>query len=149
MKTWWKALSVVLLLYVIIVGLVVPLKPGIESVSPGKIGAGELLVLEVKGYNTDFLKTSGEQRAWLKLNDSMGIAANQLLPRSEREMRISFSLPADCPISGVRHPLSLVLDDSYHGSIVLPSAVYVTDIQHNPASKAWSGAPIKDLKGRR
>ena len=54
---WWKYGTIVLLLYVFVFGMLVPLKPGIESVTPGVIKSGRTIDLKVKGYNT-FYKTS-------------------------------------------------------------------------------------------
>ena len=52
---------IILIVYVIIAGLLIPLKSGIESVEPSYGNAGETLKIQVTGYNTHF-KEAGNSR---------------------------------------------------------------------------------------
>lgn len=54
-KNWWKVLTVLLLVYTLVFSLMVPLAPGIESVTPKQLNVGENTVV-VEGYNTQFTK---------------------------------------------------------------------------------------------
>jgi heme exporter protein C len=54
-RLWWKILGVLLVVYGIAVGMLVPLKPNFLSVSPSTAVLGESVEVEVLGYNTSFL----------------------------------------------------------------------------------------------
>ena len=144
-RWWWKALTVVILIYVIIAGLGAPLKPGIERVEPGSAKAGELVVVLVRGYNTNFRLGADERRAWLKLNDSLSVRAEQVIVMSPRGIRTGFYLPVDCPLPGPRQVFSIVIDDPYHGSIVMPSALFVSDFGSGGDTRGWVKDGITDL----
>ncbi|MDX1477551.1 MAG: cytochrome c biogenesis protein CcsA [Saprospiraceae bacterium] len=147
-KDWWKALCVLILLYTIVVGLIVPLKPGIEETLPVSVDAGELLVLSVKGYNTDFVNAQDQRRAWLKLDDTHAVAANQLLTVDERRVRISFSIPASLPGNSTGQPASLIIDDPFHGPMVKPDAVMINNAAAGGSASLWTTSPVSDLHVR-
>lgn len=142
---WWKILSVLILLYVIIAGLAVPLKPGIDSVEPNRVAAGDRLVLEIEGYNTDFFRAEDNRRAWLKLDDTYSIRADELLARSERRLLAGFEIPAVSPVAGGRQAFSVVLDDAYHGAIVIPSSVHVSGFGQISGDAGWVKNDIQEL----
>jgi len=52
---WWKILGVLLVLYTLIVGMIVPLKPGIPNVSPSNGKTGETITLQVQGFQNTYL----------------------------------------------------------------------------------------------
>lgn len=145
--SWWKVVTVIILAYVIIAGFLVPLKPGFENVSPSRAVAGEIALLRAEGYNISYpASQKGKIRAWLKLNDSLALTANQVVPWGANTLQISFSLPEEFPVPGNVHALSLVVDDETHGSIVVPSALFVTDCVFDPNSEGlWKEDPVRDL----
>ena len=46
---WWKALGVLILIYVFIAGMLIPLKPGITLVTPSSTRTNTEVVVEVEG----------------------------------------------------------------------------------------------------
>lgn len=140
--TWWKILCIALILYVILAGLLVPLKPGISHVHPGRAEAGDLLVLNVKGYNTHFVQHTDSLRAWLKFNDDFAIPATQVLVWSPVSAGISFEIPEHFPLPGEVHALTLVVHDPSSGAFALPSAVFVRNCIYDPdgAAQHWIAA---------
>ena len=85
--------GVILIVYVIIAGLLIPLKPGIESVEPSYGNAGETLKIQVTGYNTHFKEAGNTLRAWLKWDNGKAIAATEMVALDERRMNLTFSIP--------------------------------------------------------
>lgn len=75
-KYWWKALSVIILIYVFIAGMTVPLSPGIERVAPTSVRTGDEVTLEVLGYNSRY-DEGGKVSAWLKLDNERASRQNQ------------------------------------------------------------------------
>ena len=97
-KSWWKILGVVLLTYTFIAGLLVPLKPGIYTVTPGYAESGTLLHLQVEGYNTQYAKESDKIRVWLKMSDDKALLAKQVEVEDDTHLTAIFSVPQSLPI---------------------------------------------------
>jgi len=84
-KNWWKFIGIAILLYTVIVGMGVPLKPGItraDSLSIGQHGNdntrmqfGETHTLRVESYNTHL--TAKDNEAWLKLDNSKAFSTER------------------------------------------------------------------------
>lgn len=94
-KHWWKILAVLLLLYVFVVGLFIPLGPGIQEVTPDKTASGTQITLTAQGYNTRFSQGSSSLQVWLAIwneTDTHNICgkANVL---SDHKLTADFDLP--------------------------------------------------------
>ena len=94
---WWKVLSVVLLLGVVIVGLRTPLSPALIACTPDRIAPGDVTVT-VTGYNTHF--TEGVIGLWIE-NDGQRICATSSRALSDQQIEMHFTVPA-----GLRHEFS-------------------------------------------
>ncbi|HLF65460.1 MAG TPA: cytochrome c biogenesis protein CcsA [Saprospiraceae bacterium] len=144
---WWKSLTVCILLYVILAGFLVPLRPGISDVSPGRVVAGEAVVLKVEGYNTFFTRAKDSIHAWLKLNDEYAFPAKHIIVSHDASIDVQFEIPDTFPLRGTVHPMSLILTDDTHGSFVLPNAVFVRDCQYfDPPDGIWENVTLIDLQ---
>ena len=53
---WYKWVAAVFLLYVVLGGLFLPLKPGITGLTPVKIVSGGIQTLKINVYNAPWLK---------------------------------------------------------------------------------------------
>ncbi|MFZ2898227.1 MAG: cytochrome c biogenesis protein [Saprospiraceae bacterium] len=146
-KHWWKGLGVLILLYTFTAGLLVPLKTGIEMVAPQSLVAGRNWSLRVYGYNTDYKASTGQIRAWLKMDDNHVLAAHTILVQNERELKMLFFIPAYLPTQAKVTPFTLIIDDPVNGAHVLPSAVFVTQSFYNQelADLQWPPERITDL----
>ncbi len=144
---WWKALGVVIVLYTLLAGLLVPLKPGILDSEPLTANAGSEVVLRVTGYNTHFKAAESSLRAWLKLDESHTLAANRIRALSDKALEIEFQLPAFLPSSDKSQSFTLILDNALDGPSVLPQALFVSQDSLNPAlgERLWPQSPIEDL----
>lgn len=149
-NNWWKILGVLLIIYSITVGMLIPLKPGITQCTKqdgsSSVKTGENVTLSVKGYNS-FYQEAGDVQAWLKLDSALLMAATDIGVISDRELSLKFAMPTHLPVEGKVHQLTLILDNSIDGTSVLPSAVLVTqseiDVQKGQA--AWQNATIDQL----
>ena len=126
---WWKLLSVVILLYAFTVGMLVPLKPNLVSVSPAAASPGSTQTFEVVGYNTRFAEDGGATRAWLNLtegSDLYSLEASTVEVIDDRRARVTFSLPPTLPgdrAGGVK--LSMMMTGPANGTFVAPGTVFV------------------------
>lgn len=144
-KSWWKVLAVVLLVYVHLMGMLAPLKPGITGVMPGSARTGQEISVQVEGYNTHFNEAEDSLRAWLKLDEKRALAASKIAVKSETQVEITFQIPAYLPVDQRVQDLSLVLDNAIDGAFVRPSALLVTQDSIDPAmgEKTWVNATIQ------
>jgi heme exporter protein C len=146
---WWKALAVVILIAVILMGFLVPLKPGIKDIDPDSAIAGTSVTFSLEGYNTWFTRTSQAPKAWLKLNDEYTLTAEKVQVQSDISLSMSFTIPDTFPLSGEVHPLSMVVSDDVHGAFVLPNAVFVRECKYKaqagPLWHASSGIVIDPI----
>ena len=122
---WWKILSILIILYVIFAGLLVPLKQGITAVSPSSLVAGSSMDLKIIGYNTTF-NPSHKIRVWLKQDDDHALECNKVVVVNETELNASFSIPHDLPFDSKVKDFTLVVDNAIEGTTVLPNAIYIT-----------------------
>ncbi|MFN7118767.1 MAG: cytochrome c biogenesis protein [Saprospiraceae bacterium] len=150
MKGWWKALSVVILMYVFIAGMLMPLKSGITEVNPKSVRTGEQVTLQIQGYNSFFKKTENDVRAWLKLDDKRALGAQSIKVKNDRELEAVFQLPAYLPVNERVQDFTLIIDNPIDGASVLPSAIFVTQDSLNPEAGAqiWQNTPIENLHSK-
>ncbi len=127
---WWKVLAIALMFYVLFAGMLVPLKSGIQSVSPQLFELGGAVTLDINGYNTHF-RAGTEPRVWLKLDaDSVaslgatyGVAAGRVEVLGPQAIRASFVLPKGLP-PGVTDPYaSVIVDNAADGTFVMPAVI--------------------------
>lgn len=146
-KHGWKALGVLILIYTFAVGLLVPLKTGIEAVGPQSLVSGRNYSLRVYGYNTQYKAAAGQLRAWLKMDDDHALAAQTILIQHDRELKLIFYIPPYLPTQDKVKDFTLIIDDPVNGTHLLPSAVFVTQgaINLELASLQWPPERITDL----
>lgn len=145
-RSWWKILSVIIILYSFIAGLLVPLKPGIVSAGPQQWKSGQQAVVQTVGYNTFYTQSEGQIRAWLKFSDTLALAAEKIEVRNDRELNLQFALPAALPIPEKVAYFTLLIDNPVDGAHILPDAISVTGADSIPGdASAWLGNPIEKL----
>lgn len=145
-KLWWRLLCVILMFYIVFAGLLVPLRSGITEVNPSHAMAGEVIELQIQGYNSHFLK-AGNNRVWLKLDSLNSIQAQKVLPLDDNHMKAEFALPDSLPGNLSVRDLTLIVDNQEDGPSVLPSALFVSKDTSttNTAAAAWGQNTIHDL----
>jgi len=139
-KMWWKYLGVMILLYVLVVGMVVPLKPGITNIGNSTGKAGDNIVLNIAGYNTNFDKS--KTSVWLKLDDNNIITGNTL-NATARNMDAQFQLPPLFPKKGNTHQMTLITYNAVDGPTVTPNAVTVLNAKSQDGN--WSKPDLSML----
>ena len=122
---WWKISGVVIFLYVIIGGMIIPTRAGVTKSEPGSARSGDSVTMVIKAYNTHFL-SAGQNRAWLKLDSLHAVKAHLLNAKTENDIQISFNIPEQFPASEKVQPLTLIIDNEIDGAFVQPNALFVT-----------------------
>lgn len=128
MKHWWKILGAVLVLYSLIAGLMIPLKSGVEFVTPDDAKKRQLLTLDIRGYNAHY-QDAKELKTWLKLDSVHYIAGENIQVASQNRLKADFQIPSYFPTnrSGFAD-LTLILDNEIDGYSLLPDAVLINDL---------------------
>jgi heme exporter protein C len=146
---WWKALSVFILTIVIILGFLVPLKPGVLSVTPFSVETGQSVQLKVTGYNT-FFKAANTIETWLKIDEKHALKANQFQVINDQELILTFDIPEQLPVPSAVSDAALIINSDIDGAFVRPSAIAIrqkVDIgDRSEASIIWQSNPIANLK---
>ncbi len=123
-RHWWKILSILILLYVFIAGFIVPLKPGVLSVSPLQIPTGQSSELEIVAYNSHFDETEEHHiEAYIKLDSIHILRATETSIIGRKRIRSRFNIPNYLPNNETFSVGTLILYDPIHGYMVTPSAV--------------------------
>lgn len=147
MKNWWKALSVLILIYVFVAGMLLPLNPGITQINPKSVRTGEQVTLRIEGYNSSFKKSAKDLRVWLKLDAKRALGAQSINVKNDQALEAIFQMPAYLPVKERVQDFTLILDNSIDGASVLPSAIFVTQdsIQPEKGEQTWQNTPIDNL----
>ena len=147
---WWKSLSVVLILYVLIAGLLVPLKSGIERVAPDALRCGETVALRLYGYNTFFAK-NGDQamRVWLTFDDQHAVLAESAQAINDTILEARFRLPDCLPKEKTSAYLNVIADHPEAGASILPAGVEIrldsAGVENGRADSLWQMHPVENL----
>ena len=141
-KIWWKVLSIFILLYVFVFGLLVPLKPGVENVSVNTANVGDTLVLGITGYNTAF-NIAKSNRLWLKIDNEHAIQAKSSLTENATQIKATFIIPAFLPVDKEVGEASLVIDNDADGGFAYPGAIFITQktIDVSQGNTLWTEIP--------
>jgi len=143
---WWKAISVLLVLYVLAVGMLVPLKPGIAYVSPETAKSGDSLRLTLHGYNTYYTRSRAEEiRVWLQFDSAQAVLGQNLRVLSDTTLEASFLLPADLPRLRPSVMVNAILDHPSDGVSLLPSAFEIVRDSTATSSTSWTQNPVEKL----
>ena len=140
---WYKILSVCIILYVLIVGMTVPLKPGITKINPDSFKAGEEVTINITGYNSNY-KSENQYRAWLKFDSIHIIEAKSISVSDEQNMEATFNIPVFLPFKKLTGFASLILNGENDGSSILPGRVYFEqdNISYKQDAPLWKRQKI-------
>lgn len=147
-QSWWKVLAVLILLYVFVVGLLVPLKPNVTLVGYDSAVAGQTTTLTVSGYNTHFAEAGEDLNAYLFYGQTAFLTATKVVAVDDQTARVSFDLPAALPEAKDAINVSLVMDNPLDGWFVRPSAVLIKasgNAAETPGT-SWSSEPPTNLR---
>src|ERR1035438_3081482 len=133
-KMWWKIVCVVFLLYTLIMGLIIPLGPGVITVSPDEGKSGDTITVKVKGYNTHFKEENNSIKVWIK-NDSLkyldcALSFNVI---SNTEMQGSFILPYLIYEDKSPAFVDVMINDNKDGNVIFDEAIKINAVKPEPS----------------
>ncbi|MBK8737384.1 MAG: cytochrome c biogenesis protein CcsA [Saprospiraceae bacterium] len=143
---WWKILAVILFIYILFFGILIPLKPGILNVSPSRFNAGDQVSVKVEGYNSFFLKEAELWRAFIKIDSTHSLQAYEINVISDTELSSKFNIPANLPSNLNLLSASFILDHPKSGAMLIPSKIILSQDSINLASAESSWLNKTKLK---
>ncbi len=123
-KWWWKILGVMLVTYALIAGMLVPLKPGLLSVTPSMVEVGEEIMFSVTGYNFHFDKAE-KNIAYLRIKDNLLLPDVGFDAIDYNRANIKFLIPSKIPVPDSIISASLIVNNEIDGSAVIPSSIFL------------------------
>lgn len=124
-QNWWKILGVLLWIYVLIAGFLVPLKPGVYDISPRSVKSGESIAIHIEGYNTNFKKGDMGLAGFLKIDSVSGIKASAIDIVDERNMVAKFDIPNQKIGESLFQKATLLLSNTEDGAFVYPDGITI------------------------
>ncbi len=148
LKHWWKILGALLVLYTLIAGFMIPLKPGIQEVTPTNAQAGDNLSLAITGYNSHF-KDAKEIKAWLKYDSTHYIVGENIRDSTQTLLFVDFKIPTPLPIQNESRRMTLILTNEVDGYSLLPDAVEVVPMGIDTIMGQWGNTigGLHEVKG--
>lgn len=138
-NNWWKALGVIIIIYTFIAGLGVPLNHGISGVNPSSGRTGDLMRIDLVGYNSHYLEGADSMRAWLRMDLENSVGVENFLVKAknievidERNAKVEFEIPSYLPTRDRVKDFSLIVDNQVDGASVYPQAVFITQDSIDP-----------------
>lgn len=147
-KHWWKVLGVVLMIFVLIAGFLMPLKPGITAVSPQNFEAGKEVVFNISTYNAKLADLEAEDiRVWLRNDTSYIIASKKVSILDDQHMNVSFDIPEFLPSNDSIAFFSMIVDGPGIGSFILPSSIFISQksIDFEVGKDLWTVDKLEGL----
>lgn len=140
---WWKWLCVVLLFYVVIGGMIVPLAPGIPSVSPLTFKPDTLQTFTISGYNTHFTSPqAGKVQLWFK-NGSKFYCPQSLKVIDDNTIETTFAVSFAQQDSFERSNFDVVMNNDIDGTFALREAITLIKGKHfTPDTGIVSSKPL-------
>lgn len=144
---WLKIFATVLVFSSLLVGLLVPLRTGIVSITPNNAQAGDTLTIVAEGYNTHYKSASKTLGVWLKLDSLHWLEAKEVFANDETHLRATFHLPKHLPNTNTPQEAKLVVSNQLDGTHDLASAIFIAQDSINTAAgqQAFSKAPKQSL----
>lgn len=144
---WWKYLSIALIAYSIVAGLLVPLKPGITHITPVSAKTGQTIDATIHGYNSFYSRSAASDiRIWLEFDSTNALGAQNIRVVDDTTLKASFVLPAVLPLGKQNTFLNAIVDHPSDGVSLLPDAVEVSlDTAARGDASGWTQNPIGQL----
>ena len=136
---WWKYTAILLLLYVMIGGMLVPLGPGIKSIDPITFHSDTLVDFVITGFNTHIVD-AGDVQVWFK-NGTDFYCATQVTPIINSTAKVSFRINDLDRSRLTNQSFDIVVNDKIDGTITLRDAVALLPLRATVVDSSLAKTP--------
>lgn len=117
--TWWKWLSAVILVYVVIGGFLVPLGPGVTKISPSVFKPDTVYTFRIKAYHAHFQSPqAGKVQLWFK-NHFTYFSPLSVKVIGNNELEATFALGSVQQAKIIPSSFDIVINDEVDGTFAL------------------------------
>lgn len=120
---FFKAITIILLYYVFIAGMLRPLNPGIMNLNVSSVSTGASIDLSVKTYNSHL--KNANNIAFLKLENNQWIQSTKITATDNNFAHIHFLLPATLPENKSLESVTLIVSNPTDGTFIRPAALVI------------------------
>jgi heme exporter protein C len=140
LKHWWKILGVALLLFAFTVGLLTPIRPGINQINPSSVSAGQEVTIQLKGYNTLYSSENLPKVIIWKDGDHI-INSPDVQVINERVLEAKFNIPSTFPEEQINE-LKISTSDPANGFVTALPRLRVQEMEvgESTSSNLWNGS---------
>lgn len=124
-SNWWKWLCIALLLYVVAGGMLVPLSPGIISISPYYLKSDSIQNFEVVAHNTHFVAEMKSLQVFVK-SGSEFYCVNDWQVLDEDHLSFSWGVNRSRAAQLPSKHLDLIINNRLDGNVTLREAMVLT-----------------------
>lgn len=148
-KFWWKLLTIPILVYVIVMGLSMPLSPGITSLSDYSAKTGESIKLEIETYNT-FHKQAKQVKVRLRKDSTLFLVGTNVKVIDDNNVEATFNIPSYLPSSKEQERFSVDVDNDFDGYGTLPGKFIIKQDQIDSlkGTQVWTNSDFGALSER-
>lgn len=134
-----------LLIYAVVVGMLVPLKPGIIAVDNTSISSGMLQTITAETYGAEYAREAKLLRpqVYLKRDSAHYLTASEVQV-SGRKVSASFDIPMASQNSPKFQSLTLLITDEKNGTLVYPSGI---QLRNKPSvlGQGWAASDVPKI----
>ena len=137
-QTWWKYLTILILVYVLVAGFLVPIRPGVLSVDQMEITTSSPYSLSVQTYNTHFTDTDRSLTAFIKIGPELIHQCGQVIIDDRDKLTLHGVMDPLPAVLGEMADATLIIHDDVDGYLIFPSAFSVIQQGAIPSTGAES-----------
>lgn len=136
-KSWWKILAALLVGYSLTIGILTPVGPGIQSIMPRMVFAGDTATILITGYNSHFAREHATLQVWLRHN-GFYICPDTIVVHHDNHAEATFRIPANLPAEHMDKQYLLVANNDRDGSF---ASLHSVDVRSkDPGGNTSTGA---------
>lgn len=144
-KNWVRILTIILLFYTVIAGMIWPLNSGIKDIQKTQAKSGSTFTTRINTYNTHLTKL--DNVAWLIIDSLYAIKASETKVLTDDAIEVSFDLPVCLPYEEQYVNGSIIIANEQDGTFARPNALTITQDSVNTSAGqiAWKAHKVEQL----
>lgn len=137
-KSWWKILAALLVGYSLTIGILTPVGPGIQSITPRKVFAGDIATFQITGYNSHFAGEQTSLQVWLR-NEAFYLCPDTIVVYNDDHAEATFQIPSNLPAAHLDKQFLMVVNNDRDGSF---ASLHSVEVRSKPNEEPGENGTI-------